>query len=105
MFINGLSFGKFFFMIKQKGEKAMRVAVTYDNGNVFGHFGKTEQFKVYDIEEGKVSIEESGGHIGLINTCLRLHYYSQGKMRVAIRNDNGAVITLFMPYGKKENPD
>lgn len=32
----------------------MRVAVTYDNGNVFGHFGKTEQFKVYDIEAGKI---------------------------------------------------
>ena len=32
----------------------MRVAVTYDNGNVFEHFGRTEQFKVYDIEDGKV---------------------------------------------------
>ena len=32
----------------------MRVAVTYDNGNVFGHFGKTQKFKVYDIEDGKV---------------------------------------------------
>ena len=32
----------------------MKVAVTYDNGNVFGHFGRTEQFKVYDIEDGKV---------------------------------------------------
>ena len=32
----------------------MRVAVTYDNGNVFGHFGRTEQFKVYDIEDGKI---------------------------------------------------
>ena len=40
--------------IKSKGEKTMRVAVTYDNGNVFGHFGRTEQFKVYDIEDGKV---------------------------------------------------
>ena len=30
------------------------IAVTYDNGNVFGHFGRTEQFKVYDIEDGKV---------------------------------------------------
>lgn len=32
----------------------MRVAVTYENGNVFGHFGRTEQFKVYDIEDGKI---------------------------------------------------
>ena len=32
----------------------MRVAVTYDNGNIFGHFGRTEQFKVYDIEDGKI---------------------------------------------------
>ena len=32
----------------------MRVAVTYDNGNVFEHFGRTEQFKIYDIENGKV---------------------------------------------------
>ncbi len=40
--------------LNSKGEKTMRVAVTYDNGNVFGHFGRTEQFKVYDIEDGKV---------------------------------------------------
>lgn len=33
----------------------MRVAVTYDNGNIFGHFGRTEQFKVYDIEDGKIA--------------------------------------------------
>ena len=40
--------------IKGKGENVMRVAVTYDNGNVFGHFGRTEQFKVYDIEDGSI---------------------------------------------------
>ena len=40
--------------IKSKGAKTMRVAVTYDTGNVFGHFGRTEQFKVYDIEDGKI---------------------------------------------------
>ena len=32
----------------------MKIAVTYDNGNVFQHFGRTEQFKVYDVEDGKV---------------------------------------------------
>lgn len=40
--------------MKEKGDNSMRVAATYDNGNVFGHFGRTEQFKVYDIEDGKV---------------------------------------------------
>ena len=32
----------------------MRIAVTYENGNIFQHFGHTEQFKVYDVEDGKV---------------------------------------------------
>ncbi len=31
-----------------------KIAVTYENGNVFPHFGHTGQFKVYDIEGGKV---------------------------------------------------
>ncbi|MDO4315001.1 MAG: NifB/NifX family molybdenum-iron cluster-binding protein [Oscillospiraceae bacterium] len=30
----------------------MRIAVTYENGNVYGHFGHTEQFKIYDIVGG-----------------------------------------------------
>ena len=32
----------------------MRIAVTYDNGQVFQHFGHTEQFKLYQVEDGKV---------------------------------------------------
>ncbi|MCI6991341.1 MAG: NifB/NifX family molybdenum-iron cluster-binding protein [Clostridiales bacterium] len=32
----------------------MKLAITYDNGQVFQHFGKTQQFKIYDIQEGKV---------------------------------------------------
>lgn len=32
----------------------MKIAVTYENGNVFPHFGRTEQFKVYEIEAGKI---------------------------------------------------
>ena len=32
----------------------MKIAVTYDNGEVFQHFGHTEQFKVYNVEDGKV---------------------------------------------------
>ena len=36
----------------------MKIAVTYDNGNVFQHFGHTEAFKVYDIEDSKIISSE-----------------------------------------------
>ena len=32
----------------------MRIAVTYENGLIFQHFGHTEQFKVYDVQDGKI---------------------------------------------------
>ena len=35
----------------------MRIAVTYENGGIFQHFGHTEQFKLYDVEDGKVVSE------------------------------------------------
>ncbi|MGI6054210.1 MAG: FKBP-type peptidyl-prolyl cis-trans isomerase [Clostridium sp.] len=36
----------------------MKIAVTYEDGNVFQHFGKTEFFKVYEAEDGKVISSE-----------------------------------------------
>lgn len=36
----------------------MKIAVTYDNGNVFQHFGHTEQFKIYTIENNMVASSE-----------------------------------------------
>jgi len=32
----------------------MKIAVTYEDGEIFQHFGHTEQFKIYEIEGGKV---------------------------------------------------
>ena len=32
----------------------MKIAVTYENGEVFQHFGHTAQFKVYDVAQGCV---------------------------------------------------
>jgi predicted DNA-binding protein (UPF0251 family)/predicted Fe-Mo cluster-binding NifX family protein len=43
---------------RKKGDNEMRVAVTYENGEIFQHFGHTEQFKVYDIKDGKIVHEE-----------------------------------------------
>ena len=42
----------------------MRIAATYENGNIFQHFGRTESFKVYDVEDGKIlssKVISSGG--------------------------------------------
>lgn len=36
----------------------MKIAVTYDNGEIFQHFGKTEQFKIYQIEEKNIASTE-----------------------------------------------
>ena len=36
----------------------MRIAVAYENGMVFQHFGHTQQFKVYEVEDGVVLREE-----------------------------------------------
>lgn len=42
----------------------MRIAVTYDNGQIFQHFGHTQQFKVYDVQDGKIVASEIVGTNG-----------------------------------------
>ena len=32
----------------------MKIAVTYENGQIFQHFGHTEQFKLYTVEDGRI---------------------------------------------------
>lgn len=34
----------------------MRIAVTYENGEIFQHFGHTGAFKIYDAENGKITV-------------------------------------------------
>lgn len=43
---------------KTEGDIVMRIAVTYENGQIFQHFGHTEEFKIYDIEDGKIVSSE-----------------------------------------------
>ncbi len=47
--------------IKIKGDNIMRIAVTYENGEIFQHFGHTAQFKLYDVEDGKIVKEQVVG--------------------------------------------
>ena len=47
-----------------KGYMDMKIAVTYEDGNIFQHFGHTETFKVYEVEDGKVISSEIIGSNG-----------------------------------------
>ena len=43
----------------------MKIAVTYENEQIFQHFGHTHQFKLYDIENGiivKKTVVDTNGH-------------------------------------------
>ena len=37
----------------------MKIAVTYENGQVFQHFGHTEQFKIYTVDDENILSSES----------------------------------------------
>lgn len=39
---------------KQQEETSMKIAVTYENGMIYQHFGHTAQFKIYQVEDGQV---------------------------------------------------
>lgn len=48
----------------------MKIAVTYDNGNIFQHFGRTESFKVYEVEDNKVVSSKVIGSNGVGHGAL-----------------------------------
>ena len=50
----------------------MRIAVTYENGEIFQHFGHTETFKIYEVQDGhvvssQVIASNGSGHSALAN--------------------------------------
>ena len=59
-------------VIDVKGEHIMRIAVTYENESVFQHFGKTSQFKLYDIENNEIKESQVVGTEGLGHGALAI---------------------------------
>ena len=53
----------------------MKIAVTYENGNICQHFGHTGQFKVYEVEDGKIVSSQVMGSEGKnVGKKVRAHY-------------------------------
>lgn len=63
--------------LNRKGNNIMRIAVTYENGMIFQHFGHTAQFKLYEVEDNKIVSEKvvetlGSGHgalAGFLSAC------------------------------------
>ena len=53
----------------------MKIAVTYENEQIFQHFGHTEQFKIYDVENGKIIkktvVDTNGSGHGALASVLK----------------------------------
>jgi len=63
--------------IDHKGDIIMRIAVTYENGQIFQHFGHTAQFKIYDVANGEIVRAEvvdtnGSGHGALAGFLMQL---------------------------------
>ena len=61
--------------VMMKGDNSMRIAVTFENGFIFQHFGHTEQFKLYDVENGAIVntqiVDSNGSGHGLLAGFLK----------------------------------
>lgn len=55
----------------------MKIAVTYENGQIFQHFGHTEYFKLYEVENGAVVnemiLDPNGSGHGALAGLLKVY--------------------------------
>ena len=70
---------------KPTGDDSMKIAVTYDNGQVFQHFGHTQMFKLYEVTNQEVTatrlLDTNGnGHSALV-TLLKANQVRRYRRR------------------------
>ncbi len=63
--------------LAEKKSTCFRIAATYENGEIFQHFGRTEHFKIYDMENGNIVNEE------IVDTRGRSHGALAGFLKAA----------------------
>ncbi len=84
----------------------MKIATTYDikSGNVFQHFGKTENFKIYEIEGGKIVKSEIVDNGGFGHHALATYLKSLGVQILILGNRGQGAIDALKAAGLSEIP-
>ena len=87
-------------------EASMKVAVTYEKetGNVFQHFGKTQYFKIYQIEDGKIFSSEVIDNGGNGHHAIPPYLKSLGVETLILGNRGQGAIEAIAASGLKEMP-
>ena len=79
----------------EKGEGIMRIAVTYENGQIFQHFGHSESFKIYETEGNNIVRAEVIGTDGAGHSALAAVLKDKGvDVLICGGIGNGAVTAL-----------
>ena len=86
--------------------QTMKVAVTYEKetGNVFQHFGKTQYFKIYQIEDGKILSSEVIDNGGNGHHAIPPYLKSLGVETLILGNRGQGAIEAIAASGLKEMP-
>jgi two-component system sensor histidine kinase YesM len=100
------SHGDFSIAISGEIDEAGSLHLTIrDNGCGFDEFVLLRLRHEFDcIEKGELSVvENTGAHIGLVNTYRRLYYFSDKRIKMLLCNDNGAVVEMIITQMGKES--
>ena len=84
----------------------MKIAATYEKetGNVFQHFGKTQYFKIYEIEDGNVLSSEVIDNGGNGHHALPPYLKSLGVETLILGNRGQGAIDAIAAAGLNEVP-
>ena len=75
----------------------MRIAVPYENGNIFQHFGRSEAFKLYDVADGAVTAAAVVSTNGSGHGEGRAHHHTGDRRRhdAGRREQESPVTAIF----------
>lgn len=82
----------------------MKIAVTYDNGNVFQHFGHTQNFKIYEIEDGRILSSEVIDNGGFGHGSLAGYLKDKGVVALICGGIGGGARNMLNEAGIKVYP-